>query len=187
MKKITKECKYRNCKNEIPRGMRSYCSPQCQELEKKAVAKERNSVKIGTTNRLTSYKTLKQKAWYEFSRYIRMKYADENGVVMCVTCGTPMMWNDKMQAGHAIQGRGNFILFNEKFVYPQCQCCNIFKGGNYQRFTVYLLKNGIMTLEEFEQAEIDSRKPYKIHISDMEMLYWKYKELAQKEEDRING
>jgi len=90
-----------------------------------------------------SIRSLKKKAWTEFSKYIRLKNADRDGYVHCYTCGKRMFWKEA-QAGHGLSGRGNSILFDEEIVKPQCASCNIFKGGNYDSFHSRLIEeNGI--------------------------------------------
>ena len=88
--------------------------------------------------RKPSLKTVKKKAWEVFSKYIRLKYADDNGNCTCVTCGTVKPWTE-MQAGHSIGGRMNSILFHEEIVHPQCVSCNIFQNGNYTQYTLYMI------------------------------------------------
>lgn len=95
-----------------------------------------------------SKKALKNKVWKIFSRYIRLKYSDENGYCKCVTCGKIDQWS-KMQAGHAIGGRTNAILFHEKIVHVQCPGCNGPKGGNYQVYSLFMIDT--YGREEFER------------------------------------
>jgi hypothetical protein len=85
---------------------------------------------------------LKKDTWSWCSKYIRLKYADNNGYVACYTCGTVMYWQsgNQMQAGHGFGGRGNSILFEEKILRPQCYSCNICKKGNYDVFHTKLEK-----------------------------------------------
>jgi len=37
-----------------------------------------------------------------FSKYIRLKAADANGYVQCVTCGKAIPWNKGCHAGHFV-------------------------------------------------------------------------------------
>jgi len=82
----------------------------------------------------------KEKTWKVFSRYIRLRDADENGFITCPTCGVRKKWNDGMQAGHCIQGRHNSILYDERGVYGQCMHCNYFMGGEYSKFIMFVIK-----------------------------------------------
>lgn len=123
-----------------------------------------------------SKKTLKAKAWETFSEYIRRKYSDVNGNCKCVTCGKVDDWK-KMQAGHAVGGRGNSVLFHESLVYPQCPSCNIFKNGNYNRYAVFMIKK--FGLEKFEEFLALKHHPKKITESDLLELCEKYKAKIQ--------
>lgn len=83
--------------------------------------------------------TYKKKAWPFFSKYIRLRDADENGMCKCVTCGVEKHFKD-MQAGHGVGGRHNYLLFDEEIVFAQCPACNIFGGGQYEKFAVFLIE-----------------------------------------------
>lgn len=66
----------------------------------------------------------KKRAWTACSKYIRQKYADENGYASCVTCGVTKHWKD-LQAGHFVpKARGNSVYFVEENIHPQCARCN---------------------------------------------------------------
>ena len=93
----------------------------------------------GKKGKYGTVKTLKRKIWDIFSKYIRLKYADKNGMVECYTCGTKKFWKE-MQAGHGFSGRENSILFDEEIVRPQCKYCNIYRQGNYDIFHAKLIK-----------------------------------------------
>lgn len=68
-----------------------------------------------------------------FSKYIRLKYADENGMVKCYTCPT-VERVEEMQNGHFI-GRINLSTrFLEQNCRPQCGMCNMVKKGNLEKF-----------------------------------------------------
>lgn len=123
-------------------------------------------------------KITKQKVWQVFSKYIRLKYTDKNGYVICYTCGTKIFWKEA-QAGHGASGRGNSILFDERLVRPQCKRCNIFLKGNYDVFHAKLIKeygkdfldeiNRLKkTVKKFTQSEL--RELYEYYKSEVEKL-----------------
>lgn len=84
-------------------------------------------------------KSLKKKAWDLFSKYIRLKYSDRDGICECITCGAKMPWKE-IQAGHFLDSRNNAILFEESGVHPQCYRCNICLKGNKVEYTLFMLK-----------------------------------------------
>lgn len=87
-----------------------------------------------------SAKTLaRERAWTWFSRYIRMRDADTDGVVKCATCDLRRHWK-KMQAGHFIpQAQGNATRFIEENVHAQCFRCNNNLGGNAPEYYPYMV------------------------------------------------
>ena len=92
--------------------------------------------------------TQKKKLWTLVSKYIRLKYADDNGYCSCVTCGTTKHYK-QMQAGHFIpKKKGNAIFFQETNIHPQCYQCNINLGGYGAMYYTYML-------DMYGQEEID--------------------------------
>jgi hypothetical protein len=68
-----------------------------------------------------------------FSQLIRLKEADEHGVVKCFTCDDVKHWKD-MQCGH-FQPRAHMpTRFSEKNCRPQCKHCNEDLRGNLKVF-----------------------------------------------------
>lgn len=107
---------------------------------------------------------LKKQADKVFSEYIRLKYADSNGIVECVTCGKRALWK-QMQAGHYITRAENKLRYNEKNVHPQCVACNVFKHGNSAKYAIYLLDkygndilrelNSMRGVHQFKRYELE--------------------------------
>jgi hypothetical protein len=58
-----------------------------------------------------------------FSRYIRLKYADEKGNVACYTCGGRLPIQH-IQNGHYIHRQDLATRFLESNCRPQCERCN---------------------------------------------------------------
>jgi len=85
----------------------------------------------------------KKTAWKNFSTYIRLRdcIATTGGTDwgICVTCGRRFPYK-KLQAGHAIGGRTNSILFDEELVNIQCYQCNMYGSGRYAEYSVWFIK-----------------------------------------------
>jgi hypothetical protein len=64
-----------------------------------------------------------------FSQLIRLKEADENGMVQCFTCPTILHWK-YIQCGHFIPRAHMPTRFSEKNCRPQCKTCNEDLRGN---------------------------------------------------------
>lgn len=68
-----------------------------------------------------------------FSRYIRLKYADKNGIAECYTCGDKKRWQEQ-QCGHYKNRAIMYLRFDERNVRVQCQDCNEYKDGNIAEY-----------------------------------------------------
>jgi len=66
---------------------------------------------------------LHDKAWKLMSLYIRLKWADENGMVKCYSCDEVHHYKDQLHAGHLWHSR---IDFCEDNLRPQCSGCNTY-------------------------------------------------------------
>lgn len=71
----------------------------------------------------------KKKAWTEFSKFIRTRGADVDGMNDCFTCPVRLHWKS-LEAGHLVPGRNNAVLFSDVGVNPQCRRCNGHFRGN---------------------------------------------------------
>lgn len=74
-----------------------------------------------------------------FSIYIRQKYADDNGMVACYTCGKVMHWK-KIQNGHFLSRQYLATRWDENNCRPQCVGCNIYGNGKPLDFEERLKK-----------------------------------------------
>lgn len=111
----------------------------------------------------------KNKAWRQFSIFIRtrdcLKYTGDPTEGMCVTCKLWFPFKE-LQAGHFVGGRTNALLFDEEIVHTQCARCNLYLKGNYQAYTLFMLKKH--TEEEVE--ELLSRKFKTLKLTEQDFL-----------------
>lgn len=121
----------------------------------------------------TSVAKAKAKAWSSFSLWVRLRGADVDGYVRCVSCGVKKHYSD-MQAGHFIPGRRNAVLFSEDGTNPQCYGCNIGRGGNWTGYFEYMKK--MYGIEYIEQLIAESKETLKYKLSDYEELEKFYKQ-----------
>lgn len=88
-----------------------------------------------------------------------------------------------MQAGHAIEGRHNYILFDEEVIYAQCYSCNCGYGGKYGDYAITLIeKHGLDWYKE--------KKKYKVvQFTEKELLELKksFKERADELWKQLRG
>lgn len=74
-----------------------------------------------------------------FSKFIRIRDADENGIIICISCGKPVHWT-KADAGHFIKRQFKSLRYNEKNVNGQCRKCNWLLQGNDINYAKGLVK-----------------------------------------------
>jgi len=117
----------------------------------------------------------KKRAWDAFSLYIRLSYADKQGMVTCYTCNNIYHYK-KVDAGHGIAGRTGAILFEEKIVKPQCKGCNLWGGGKYSIFTDKLIDE--IGMKGYRIIITQSRQTVKYKTQDYLDIEEKYKTLT---------
>jgi uncharacterized C2H2 Zn-finger protein len=74
-----------------------------------------------------------------FSKYIRLRDADDNGYCRCISCGKVFHWKDG-DAGHYINRKHMSVRWDEMNVHAQCRACNRFDEGNGPGYTQGLMK-----------------------------------------------
>lgn len=98
-----------------------------------------------------------------FSMFIRLRDADENGIIRCISCGKPVHWI-KADAGHFVKRQHKALRFSEINVNGQDRECNWLKQGNDIEYAKGLdrkygpgtaekllaMKNGMLHLGSFE-------------------------------------
>lgn len=72
-----------------------------------------------------------------FSKYIRLKYADKDGIVQCFTCYYKAHWS-LLQCGHFMSRKNMFLRWDERGSRPQCNDCNCIKHGNIGVYRINL-------------------------------------------------
>ena len=86
-----------------------------------------------------------------FSLYIRLREANEYGMIQCFTCGIVRGYKDGMQNGHFQSRKHLATRFDEENCQVQCIKCNMFSQGEQFKFGLNLdVKYGEGTAEELE-------------------------------------
>ena len=120
-----------------------------------------------------------------FSLYIRLRDANEYGMVQCFTCGIVRGYKDGMQNGHFQSRKHMATRFDEENCQVQCLKCNIFDSGQQYLFSLRLdEKYGEGTAEELEHF---ARTVHKVSRVEYEVQISYYKKLVEnlKEEKGI--
>ena len=140
--------------------------PYSKLLPLKKALKAKKPIRKPTKKKRSPGK-LKDDCWALYSRWIRKKYSDNNGLCQCYTCGKLDLWPN-LQAGHGVSGRGNYVLFLDEIVRPQCAGCNIFKNGNYQVFVPNLIQE--IGFTRYQEIVAQSHLPHKFPKGYLEDL-----------------
>lgn len=166
--------------------MRKDClSPDLDRAEKEGIVIRRKPLVrrmplkgLSTLRRSKSRTNYRKRLWDIFSKYIRLKYADEAGNVVCVSCGEVKHWKSA-HAGHYIpKSLGLSIYFEERNVHPQCPGCNKWRHGNLAPYALFLLKTYGPTILE----ELDAKQRTFEKISE-----WRYLELIAEYQGKLKA
>jgi len=120
----------------------------------------------------------------EFSRYIRLRDSDTNGMCPCVTCGRLMNWKEA-HAGHFIKRQHMAVRWDEQNVHSQCPADNVYKGGCQDEYSAYVLRT--YGQDAFERLMREKRTAKKWTRPELEELIDKYKTAARELEDWISS
>lgn len=116
---------------------------------------------------MKSYKTLKIKLDKVHSLWIRMKDADDNGMVFCYTCPEFKHYKE-MDCGHFITRNRLSIRWDERNTAPQCKGCNIFRNGEQYLFGLGIDKEfGKGTVEKLQDLANKSIKLSRVDLQEM--------------------
>lgn len=126
--------------------------------------------------RKLSRKGLVKKLDTIFSLYIRLRKADDLGVVSCYTCGKKDYYK-KMQCGHFQSRKFYATRWEELNCQVQCYGCNVMKYGEQYKYGLELQKEYGEDLPE--ELLIMSRKIVKFSNDDLHLMINKYTELVE--------
>lgn len=111
--------------------------------------------------------TLIKKADAIFSQYIRKRYADNNGIAECFTCGKKDHWKS-LQCGHFMSRKHYSTRWDEKNCQVQCAGCNVFRWGEQFKFGRNLdIKLGKGTADSLEQKSRQILKYNNIELIEL--------------------
>jgi hypothetical protein len=96
-----------------------------------------------------------------FSQFIRLRVADNNGIVKCYTSGVFIHYK-KSQAGHYISRRHYSLRWDERNVQVQSVSDNIYNQGNASVFAKRLQEQYGETILD----ELAAKKNNKFHLND---------------------
>ena len=84
---------------------------------------------------------IKEKAKLDriFSEFIRLRDANNEGYIQCISCGKVVHWKES-DCGHYVNRAEMGTRFDEKNCNAQCRYCNRFREGQMLGYTQGLLK-----------------------------------------------
>lgn len=108
---------------------------------------------------------------FTFSRYIRIREANTNGIAECYTCGKTDHWT-KLQCGHYIKRADTLLRWDSRNARTQCVECNCNKHGNIEKYTenLELEQPGLP-----EQLREESREVNKYGREELKQLLIDYR------------
>tara|TARA_R110000796_G_scaffold208170_1_gene324445 strand:+ start:383 stop:793 length:411 start_codon:yes stop_codon:yes gene_type:complete len=113
-----------------------------------------------------------------FSLFIRLRSANEYGMVQCFTCGIVRGYKDGMQNGHFQSRKHLATRFDEENCQVQCIKCNMYSQGEQFKFGLNLdAKYGEGAAEELEFL---AKTTLKISRVEYEEQVSYYKDLVNK-------
>ena len=111
-----------------------------------------------------------------FSHYIRMRNANRNGYVECVTCGKQDHWKS-MDCGHFMSRKHLSTRWHEDNCQVQCKACNVFRYGEQYKYSIWL---GQEKAEELHQLSRQTLKLYDYDLLDLINIYKEKVEVLKK-------
>jgi hypothetical protein len=118
-------------------------------------------------------------------RLVRLKAADSNGIVRCVTCDKFLHWSEA-QGGHMIERGKTATKLVEEQVNPQCPGCNMYRmktaSGvlDYRRYMV-----GMYGEELVRDLELLAKQPKKYSRQEVQELSDEFKRQIKEQEHRL--
>ncbi len=117
--------------------------------------------------RKASRKGLIKKLDAIFSEYIRLRTANANGFVECVTCGKQDHWRS-MDCGHFISRKFMSTRWHEDNCQVQCKSCNVFRYGEQYKYSLWL---GAEKSDHLYRLSKQTLKLFDYDIQDMIEIY----------------
>ncbi len=130
-------------------------------------------------------KSLKKKTAYDelelwpiFSKYIRLRDSNVDGVGFCITCNRAVHWT-KADCGHGIGRQHKGTKYNEKNNHLQCKPCNGFEGGKREVYKEKMDK--LYGAGTWDRMEVAARQPSKLGEVEIDAMVLYY----EKEVERL--
>jgi len=127
---------------------------------------------------------LKDEAATLLQKLVRMKYANDEGMCECVTCGKVEFYK-YMDGGHFVSRSHNATLLVEENIHPQCKGCNGYKKGNIDSYSLFMIDT--YGLDAMRELIASKHQPRKFTALELEDLIADYKKRIKEQEQRLAG
>jgi hypothetical protein len=105
-----------------------------------------------------------------FSKYIRNRYANKEGIVECYTCNKKMTIPES-QCGHFISRSNLGTRWMEANCRPQCMECNCHKLGNIEEYEYRLQEENSGSVEYLQEIARQVAKPTRDELKSLIIEY----------------
>lgn len=105
--------------------------------------------------------------WPIFSKYIRLRDSNAQGIGLCFTCRKPIHWT-KGDCGHGVPRQHKGTKYNEQNNHLQCKSDNGFQGGMREAYKAEMDKRyGAGT---WDKMLVASRQPFKLSKVEIDLM-----------------
>ena len=108
-------------------------------LGRKLDAATKAKIRASHARRPKKLSTLMHKADAVYSRYIRTRAIEQDGLIQCFTCERRLPIGE-IDCGHFVSRVHRSTRFMEENTQPQCRYCNRYQDGNKDVFAVRLIE-----------------------------------------------
>jgi len=123
--------------------------------------------------------SLKKKLDAIFSKYIRLRDCDRNGIVTCPLCWAKIHWKEAQNMHFVSRGVLKY-RFDESNCFAGCKRCNVILNWNYPKYTLFMIDQywkeyveKILNDKEIFKVWIDwYREKIEYYKQEVERLYW---------------
>ena len=121
-------------------------------------------------------------------KLVRLKAADHQGFVKCVSCGAVKRWQE-MQGGHYIERGRLATKLLEENIHPQCAYCNAFGMQNSahcrENYRTYMID--MYGLDFHKELLEDSLKVKKYGLPEVRDMLADLKKRVKEQEDQLGS
>ena len=117
-----------------------------------------------------SLSQLKRELDNVYSKWVRLKNS-KNGKCQCVSCGKWLKIKEA-QCGHYVSRNYLSLRFDHRNTAVQCMQCNVFKKGNLDEYTLWLIGiYGEGILEELNKKKWEPKKYSRLEYNSFIQIY----------------